>query len=105
MKKTNHFILNFMFILELFLGLSDLLAPFERPHACDLKMGTVTYFPDTPIEQQSRDDAKYIWRSKLGMIISGMQVSFCLFLLYFCLFIVIFLIFLNYLFYSMINNN
>ncbi|CAH8534458.1 unnamed protein product [Schistosoma turkestanicum] len=58
-----------------YMGLSDLVANFKQPNICDFKMGTVTYFPGTPQEKISREQLKYVWRRKLGFVLSGMQIS------------------------------
>lgn len=58
----------------IYIGLSDLLATFSRPNVCDLKLGMISYFPDTPITEIQKERSKYIWRRKLGFLLSGMQV-------------------------------
>ncbi|XP_018645725.1 inositol polyphosphate multikinase, putative [Schistosoma mansoni] len=58
-----------------YMALTDLVADFKQPNICDFKMGTVTYFPGSSQDKISREELKYIWRRKLGFVLSGMQIS------------------------------
>lgn len=58
-----------------YMALTDLVADFKQPNICDFKMGTVTYFPGSSQDQISREQLKYMWRRKIGFVLSGMQIS------------------------------
>ncbi|KAH9580383.1 hypothetical protein MS3_00009053 [Schistosoma haematobium] len=58
-----------------YMALTDLVADFKQPNICDFKMGTVTYLPGSSPDKISREQVKYMWRRKLGFVLSGMQVS------------------------------
>ncbi|KAA3680723.1 inositol-polyphosphate multikinase [Paragonimus westermani] len=59
---------------DLYLGLSDVMATFQHPNVCDVKLGTVTYRPQTEANKIQREQSKYPWRRALGFHITGMQV-------------------------------
>ncbi|CAH8596931.1 unnamed protein product [Schistosoma bovis] len=58
-----------------YMALTDLVADFKQPNICDFKMGTVTYLPGSSPDKISREQVKYMWRRKLGFVLSGMQIS------------------------------
>ncbi|KAF8564232.1 hypothetical protein P879_05791 [Paragonimus westermani] len=60
---------------DLYLGLSDVMATFQHPNVCDVKLGTVTYRPQTEANKIQREQSKYPWRRALGFHITGMQLD------------------------------
>ncbi|KAF6775535.1 hypothetical protein AHF37_04758 [Paragonimus kellicotti] len=59
---------------DLYLGLSDVMATFQHPNVCDVKLGTVSYRPQTEAGKIRREQSKYPWRRALGFHITGMQI-------------------------------
>jgi 1D-myo-inositol-tetrakisphosphate 5-kinase/inositol-polyphosphate multikinase len=55
----------------------------KYPVIIDLKMGRITYDPDTPIEDVSRQMLTYPAREKVGFQLEGMRVKLYLYLLRF----------------------